>query len=683
MIFLRRQKWIFCFFLFLLIFTVYIDTNIEAARVTDEQRIAPARPGRNRPPRARRSVSPKPVKQQIQAPEEKEQLISMDFKDVDIGIFIKFISDLTDRNFIIDKKVKGKITIISPTKISIDEAYKVFESVLEVHGYATVEAGEVTKIIPSPLARTKNIETRLREEASSPEDKVITQLIHLRYADPGEIKKLFTPLISKSSVILSYPATNMLIITDVLSNIQRLLRIITAIDVEGVGREISIVSIKYATATDIVKTLSSVFQAKSKSKRSKTTTVKIVSDERTNSIIILASENDIFKIKQLISYLDRKVPRGEGKIRVYYLEHATAEDLVKVLKDLPSKQSKKTTKGKAPIISKDVRIAADKATNSLIITAERDDYLVLEEVIKKLDIPRSMVYIEALIMEVTVNKSLDLGIDWLAGGEVNDGAYFGGFGSLYPMDIGTETGLGTLGTAIAGSTVGVVGNTIKLGDSTFSSIAAFVKAIRTNSDFNIISTPQILTTDNEEAEISVGQNVPYQTRSSSTDTSSTVYSNFEYKDVGTTLKVTPQISNNRFIRLKLEQEVKRVIESQVESSGQVILAPTTATRSSKTTVIVRDSETIVIGGLIDNELQEKVNNIPCLGSIPILGWLFKNTSNTDKKTNLFIFLTPYIIQNTAQSKEFFNKKIDKIEKGIEQKIDFENGNIKMYKKGEK
>ncbi|MBW1746387.1 MAG: type II secretion system protein GspD, partial [Deltaproteobacteria bacterium] len=353
---------------------------------------------------------------EIKQADESKQLVSIDFNNVDISVFIKFISELTGKNFVIDQRVRGAVNIISPSKISIDEAYKVFESVLEVHGYSTVKSGKIIKIVPSPDARSKNIETMFKEETRSPEDKVVTQLVHLKYANPGEVKKLFAPLISKSSLVLAYSPTNMLVITDTYSNITRLLKILDVIDVTGTGLELSVIPLEFAGAEKLVKILSTVFQTRLRPKKGDLgKTVKFVADERTNTIVLLASENETVRIKKLIKLLDREVPRGKEKIRVYYLENATAEDLAKVLQELPAKkQSPAKGKKEAPIISGDVIIKADKATNTLIIMAEKDDYLVLEEIIKKLDIPRAMVYIECLIMEVNVNKEFNLGTEWQA-----------------------------------------------------------------------------------------------------------------------------------------------------------------------------------------------------------------------------------------------------------------------------
>jgi len=597
---------------------------------------------------------------------EDIRYVTIDFDDVDIALFVKFISELTGKNFVIDQRVKGKVTIISPTKITVEEAYKVFESVLEVNGFTTVPAGNITKIVPAVSARSKDIETRLRLERISPEDKVVTQLIPLRYADPGDLSKLFAPLISKSSVIVPYPPTGMLIVTDVKSNIGRLLKIVEAIDVEGIGEEISVIPLQYATASVMGKSLNELFQRRTTTARKGAAAVaalKIVSDERTNALIVLASEDDTIRIRQLIDILDRETPRGEGDIRVYYLQHANAEELSKVLTAIPSGEAKGAEKGKAPIVSKEVQIVADKSTNSLVITASRDDFLVLEEVINKLDIARRMVYIEALLMEVDVSKDFELGVEWQAGEPIgsHDGREVAAFGTFRKGD--------TIVPLSSGFSLGVLGDTISIGGLEFSSITAVIKAVQTESGVHILSTPQIMTTDNEEAEIVVAKNIPFQTRvETSTDVTGREFSTFEYRDVGVTLNITPQINQERFVRLKIAQEVSQVIEEE-----SALGLPTTLKRVAKTTVVIKDGNTIVIGGLIDRTLTEGVTMTPCLGTIPGVGWLFKSVSDSQERTNLYIFLTPHIVETPLEAEKVYQEKKEEMDK-------IREGGIKMYKR---
>jgi general secretion pathway protein D len=598
---------------------------------------------------------------------DSERFISIDFNDVDISVFIKFISELTSKNFVVDQRVKGKVTIISPAKISVKEAYKVFESVLEVHGFTTVKAGEVIKIIPSPDARSKNIETRLKEGAASPTDRVVTQLIPLKFADSTEIKTLFAPLISKSSVILAYPPTNMLIVTDIYSNIKRLLRILKAIDVTGMGQEVSVIPLEYADSINFVKILDSVFksQARSKAKNS-ATEIQLVADERTNTIIVLASEVETTRIKRLIQLLDRETPRGKEKIRVYYLENANAEDLAKVLQELPTKKGGAPEGKTTPFVSDTAKITADKATNSLIIMAGKEDYLVLEEIIQKLDVPRAMVYIESLIMEVNVEKDFNLGVEWQAGGKTSIDGKETAIGGAFSSTGGVLKS--PLTSAPEGFSLGVFSEAVTIAGITFPNLGAVVQAFKKDKDVHILSTPQILTTDNEEATITVGKNVPYQTRAGTSD-AEVDYSYYEYKDVGITLKITPQISKDRLVRLYISEESTKLDELASTADER----PTTLKRTIETTVIVKDKSTLVIGGLIDDSFTNTEYKVPCLGDIPLLNFLFKSTSRAGDKTNLFVFITPHVVKHPSEAEEIYKEKKDQIEQ-------IQEGNIKMYEK---
>ncbi len=618
---------------------------------------------------------------------KEERFVSIDFNDVDINVFVKFISELTGKNFIIDNRVKGKVTIISPAKISVDEAYKVFESVLEVHGYTTVKAGKVIKIVASPTAKQKSIETLMKDEIRSPEDKIVTQIIPLRYAETNDVKRLFAPLISKSSAILAYQPTNTLIITDFYSNIKRLLKILKVIDITGVGQELSIIPLEHADATKLVRVLTTVFQqkkARKKSPMSSGGTAKFVADERTNMIVVMASEDETIKIKKLIKRLDMETPKGKEKIRVYYLEHATAEELAKVLQSLSTKRtSRSSKKGKktSPIVSEGVNITADKATNSLIIMADKDDYAVLEDVIKKLDVPRAMVYIECLIMEVNMERGFNIGAEWLVGAETDFGSKQGfiGGGSTeesYSSLGGLGGGSDGVSALPKGFSLGLVGEAMKIGVVTFPSIGAIIQAYKKDEDFHILSTPQLLAMDNEEASIVVGKTVPYQTRSATTSSSSdSNYNTYEYKDVAITLTITPQISKDRLIRLKISQEVSRLAESSAETATDY--RPTTLKRKIDTTVIVNDRNTIVIGGLIDDTLNDAEYKIPCLGDITGLGWLFKSLTKGRDKTNLYVFLTPRVIGNADEAKAHYLEKKDDIDTAEER---MKQESIKMYKK---
>ncbi len=602
------------------------------------------------------------------------KFVSIDFNNVDITVFIKFMSKLTGKNFIVDNRVKGNVTIISPTKISVKNAYKVFESVLDINGFSTVKSGEIIKIVPTPKAKADNLDTKIATEpgkAGSINDQIVTRIIPLEYARSDELKSLFTPLVPKGSVILSYRDTNMMIITATLSSIDRILKIIKVIDVQSIGKKISVIPVNYADAKKMVQSLSSIFTFRAQGiKRKKNTeqVVKFVADERTNSIIFLASKVETERVAQLIDLLDQQVPKGEEKIRVYYLEHADAENLVKVLMEIPTKDTKQTAPGqkKTPILSSKVKIMADNATNSLIIMADKEDYPVLEEVISKLDIPRAMVYIECLIMEVNVTRGLNIGTEWKASSD--SAAVFGGFGGTGDSGYTNISAVSESGSLPKGFSVGVLGDSFNIGGVTFPDIQAVVTAYQNDKDVNIISTPQILTTENEEAIITVGKNIPYQTKSAA-ESSSETYSSYEYKDVGTTLKITPQISKDRLVRLNINVELT-VLDSVNQSSPD---RPTTFKRQIETTIIVEDSNSVVIGGLIGENLTKENYQTPCLGSIPGLGWAFKSVSEGKEITNLYIFLTPTVVKNPLEAKKIYNKKNKEINS-------IKRGEITMYNK---
>ncbi|MHB8808840.1 MAG: type II secretion system secretin GspD [Desulfobulbaceae bacterium] len=599
----------------------------------------------------------------------EDSFVTIDFNDVDINLFIKYISELTGKNFIVDRTVKGKVTIISPTRITAEDAYFVFESVLEVYGFTTVESGSVTKIIPSVQARSKSIQTIMEEGMNYPEDKVVTQLISLTYSDPEEVKRLIAPLVSKSSVVISHPDSGLLILTDVLSNITRLLEIIRAVDVPSVGDEMVLIPLVHASADSVAKALSQLFVKTAAKQGQRQDMVKIIPYERTNSLIVIADKGSIQKVRDLVAKIDTEAPQGTGKIQVYYLQHARADEIVKVLTNLPSD---KATQGgapaatpeaaaKAPPISKDLKIMADAETNSLIITGPRDEYMVLEEVIKKLDIPRRMVYIEALIMEVSVSKAFEIGVQWGGAGTFNDetGRLVTGFSGSATDPFGQLQGTGSLAADVpvmpAGFTVGVLQQGIKIGNVFFPNLGAVVKAYKDDSDVDIIATPQILTTDNKEAEIKVGENVPYITnkQNSAGTTDALNYQQYEYKDVATSLKILPQINQSDLVRLEIGVEVVKL-----KTASET---PTTLKRTANTTVVLHNEETIVIGGIIGQDTSSGEYKVPLLGDIPVLGHLFKSSKNTEIKTNLFIFITPHIVENPAELASLYYQKRDVME----------------------
>ncbi len=623
-----------------------------------------------------------------------DKYVTLDFDNVNIEVFVKFISELTGKNFIIDEKVRGKVTILSPRKIPLRDVYKVFLSVLEINGFATVPVGDMIKIVPSAVAREKSVETRVKKDSSESDDRMVTQIIALERANPDEVKRVLDPIISRSSSVLSYPPAGILIITDYLSNIQRLQEIIKALDVEGAGEQITYLPLQNASASEVTKSLTNVFQQR----RPNLPPLRIVADPRTNSLIIFASVADTESVRKLVAMMDKDVPRGESNIQVYRLQNSIAEDLAKVLNNI-IKETGGAAGGAAgaagaapqrvvmPVVSRNVQIVSDKATNTLVIMAEREDYKVLENIIKQLDVPRAMVYIEALIMEVNTNKDFKLGVEWRGVKDTGSvqgipdsgsAAFIGsGTGVLPGAIINTATGLASVALP-AGFSMGIIGAGIKIGGVLFPTIGAMVQAYKYDSDVSILSTPQIMTLDNEEAEINVGSNVPYITRqdsTASTTANAVNYNTYEYKDVGVILTITPHINEGNFVRLKISQQVTKVTSDAKNTT------PTTLKRTAKTTVVVKDKETIVIGGLVGDSTEDGTNQVPLLGNIPLLGWLFKAKAVKREKTNLYIFLTPQIVRTQQDAAGLYQEKRETMGEVVEGIIKLNERKQEQYPSG--
>jgi general secretion pathway protein D len=646
-----------------------------------EAKILPRTPGEQRTKNVDPPPPVMPAREKVstsnaansQAQDETAQLVTMDFDGVDIKVFIKFIADITGKNFILDDKVSGKVTVISPRKMTLEEAYQVFLSVLEVNGYGTVTVGGVTKIVKSAEAITKSLDTNM-EPPILREDRMVTQIIPLKHADSNDMRTLLSPLISKgTSQLLAYPQSNVLIITDTMSNIKKIMDILNVVDVTGFAQEVRIFSLVYASASDLSTKLTEILSEEKTAQVSRVRTArqqgvvggkasaKIIPYERTNALIVLASAMDMPEIEKLIKTLDIPTPSGKEDIHVYYLQYANAEDMAKVLTDIPTPESPETAaavKGKTTARgtsqTQEIKISSDPETNSLIIYADPYAYRSIVATIKFLDIPRKQVYIEALIMEVKTDKDFKVGVEWtyFEDFKYDDGERVGGVFGRTGQNFITNPG-----DLPSGALLGVVGETITIGSGdtqiTFPNMTSFINAMATDSDVNIISTPQIITMDNKEAEIKVGANVPYVTK---TDTDSTninrTVRTFDYRDVGVTLRLTPQINQQGNIRIELFQENTTLVPGQ----GEEEFAPTTLKRSANTTVTVKDGSTMVIGGLIGDTLTMGDTRVPLLSRIPLLGYLFKSTSNIRETTNLYIFLTPRIIDTEEKVEGLYQEK---------------------------
>ncbi len=608
--------------------------------------------------------------------------IQLNFRDVEILNVIRLMSELTGKNFLVDDNVRGKVTLIAPEPVSLDEAYQVFLSILEIQGFTVVPQGPVIKVIPSSDIKDSPIPTATDDEgALSPtgSDAFVTQLIPLKFADVNQIRGLLSPLVSKESSLLSYVPTNTLILTETASNIARLKKIIAVLDVKAPTRIFRVVPLQHADAGELASSLQTALeglaetqtaaegqppsdqaerrrrrrQRSGQSPQSAGDGPTIIADTRTNSLVLIATPASMEVAQDIITKLDIPTPAGRGKIHVYYLSHANAEELAQVLTaqapeiarmqetqaDEQPRQARRPAGGTTPT---DITITADKPTNSLVITADTETYAVIEEIIQKLDIRRAQVLIEGLIAEVTLDTASQLGVEWRVIDEPNGFQVFASStGSSGPSGTGVLNALTSnpLAAGSSGFLIGALRNTIKIGNNEIFNIPALLRAFQGNTNVDVLATPNLLTTDNEEAEIVVGEERPFLTSSQSTPSGGVVSTTrgFEFRDTGITLRMTPQISQDRTVRTELFLEITRFV-SEAE-----VGAVRTTKRSTKTTVIVDDGQTIVLGGLIQEASNDAETRVPFLSNLPLLGGLFKQTNKQNVKTNLLIFLTPHII----------------------------------------
>ena len=580
-----------------------------------------------------------------------EEQVSINFDKVSIRMFIQFVSKVSGKNFLIDDRVKGVVTVITSYEIPVDEVYGVFLHVMRNKGFGIVPSGAFIKIVPLGQRKQFPLEVAKGVEEIPEEDKLITQLITPQYMESKSLQSLISPFVSPYGHLTLYDPTNTLVLTDVSSNVRRLLEIVDNFDVEGTELQTTLIPLKYASATTLAQQVNQVIGAigkefitrrGAKAVQPVQQRIMVLPYEQTNSLVLVATKTDTDKIKELIEKLDQPSPPGSATVHIYYLKNASAEELSKILSSLSLEEVKgvKEARGaqgaKAPMD----KIAADKATNSLIITAAPEEYHQIKSVIEKLDIVRPQVLVQALIADVSMSKMQELGIEWATLDQPVEeelrgfaGTRFGGQVSLYERGLSLP---GLIMGIMRGSTEGIP------------NVGAIIQLYKNQSGFNILATPHLLTMDNEEAKITVGSNIPYISSYRITEQDSVVRS-YEYKDVGVELTMTPHIGMQDLVRLEIHQKVTRPVPSVGE-------APTTTVREAQTTVSVRDKATIVIGGLIQDDKTEVIHKVPLLGDIPLLGLLFQRKEDTVERRNLLIFITPTIVRTREEIAEVVEKK---------------------------
>ena len=613
--------------------------------------------------------------------------VTLNLKDADINALVESMSVLTGKNFIVDPRVKGRVTIVSSKAMDEKELYEVFLAVLGVHGFAAVPSGNVIKIVPAAGAKQESIPTVDRQRGVEP-DQIVTRIIQVQNVSAAQIVPILRPLIPPQGHLAAYTPTNVLIISDSAANVERVAAIIARIDLAS-NEEVEIVPLRHASSTEVVRVLTALEQTKSKNDPAAGvgTPTRMVADERSNSILLSGDKASRLRLRALISHLDTPMDSG-GNTQVVYLRYAKAKELVNVLQGVSKNLSNEAARnapmpgqGQAPPGGGGssggaglVDIQADEATNSLVITAPPELIRSLRTVIAQLDVRRAQVLVEAVIAEISAEKTAELGVQWGVNG--NNAIGFTNF------DVGTSSLSNVLGVAGAidfalNPPSGTAPSLPKISEDQIprgmqlgvggGDFAVLLSALAKDADTNVLSTPTIVTLDNEEAEIVVGQNVPFVTGTYTTSTTSGTstgngsssslqsggpFQTIQRQDVGITLKVKPQINEGNAVKLEIAQEVSNV----VPSANAATQGPTTNKRSIKTKVLVENGQILVLGGLIDESLNESAQKVPLLGDVPLLGNLFRYRDTSRLKRNLMVFLHPVILRDPVQSTLYTSDK---------------------------
>ncbi|MDP3213152.1 MAG: type II secretion system secretin GspD, partial [Deltaproteobacteria bacterium] len=612
--------------------------------------------------------------------------ITFNLQDADLPDLIRAIGNITGRRFILPGKVRSiKTTIYSPTKVTPSEAYQAFLSVLAVNGMTVVPSGRYLKIEETAGAATQSLPTYGSGQDAPTDDRFITRIVRLRSISADDASTVLGHFKSRDGDITPYAATNTLIITDLAANIRRMLQILGEVDVSGVGEQIWVEPVHYALASELATRLTEILGgaapagAAARPGAAGTSEVRlgrILADDRSNSLVIVATQRMYVRVLELLRRLDVSI-NGEGQVRVLRLQHGDAEEMATVLNNITGGGRQAGAAGQNPrgtnaVFEGPVRITADKPSNALVITSSPRDYVALRRVIDELDRSRRQVFIEAVVMELSINRSNRLGLNFHGALPLDEsgqqGIALGGFNPLSSIipsaDTLTGLALGVRGQQVAGSQNLIPGIGV--------SIPAFgvtLNALASTGDANVLSTPHIIATDNSPADINVGQNVPLQTnigglaglagaaggQAGALGGLLGMGQGFSAprQDVGTKIRIVPHINDSNEVRLEIDEEISEV----GASAGGQLGAVTINRRTAKTVVVVHDQNTVVIGGLIRNTDTNTETRIPILGDIPILGALFRNTTRSTQRSNLLLILTPYVIRDQSDLRRIFERKM--------------------------
>ena len=608
-------------------------------------------------------------------PKPGGHLVKFNLTEADLSELVNWISGLTGKRFIYGAKLhKVKATVVSPTPVTLAEAYEAFLAILEANGMTVIPHGPFLKIVDTGKVQTEGTPIYGRGTPLPNTDRYITRLYRVQHAPAEEISQLLTKFKTKEGDIAVYAPGQLLIITDTGANIRRMIRLLEEVDVGGVGSKMWIEPVHYGSASDLAKQITDIFDVSAKGGGA-SGLAKVVADDQSNSLVLIGTEEAYHRVLEFMRRVDTP-PAAEGRIHVLPLQHSVAEELGNTLTQMLSGSAGRGAAARAKgaaqegLFEGEVRVTADKSTNSLIITSSARDYAQVRLVIQKLDMPRRQVFIEAVIMDLNVTNTLTLGLAYHGGATVEgDEGNTVLFGGLDPA----KTILPPTG-AVEGLAFGVRGPTLQGTENllgTGISIPAFgvaLNALQQSGDANVLATPHIIATDNVPAMINVGQNIPLQTNApglnlpgiggagTAVGAAGVGFSGFNFnaprQDIGTQIKVTPHINDSNQVRLEIEEEI-----SEQGATNGTLGAVSIIKRNANTTVVVGDQETVVIGGLMREAVNKKKTKIPVLGDLPLLGFLFRSTTTAKTKTNLLLILTPHIIRSQQDLRSIFERKM--------------------------
>ncbi|MFT3842157.1 MAG: type II secretion system secretin GspD [Myxococcaceae bacterium] len=638
----------------------------------------------------------------------KKARFNIFFDKVELEKLVQTVADATCKTFILGENVKGKISIIGPENGHVDvtgeQLYAAFLASLDANNLAVYENGRFLKIVEKQKAKQGPIPIPLDPDEVYPlNEQMVTRLFKVKNAELEAVRAVLQQLVSPGGDTIPFPPDT-LIVNDLGSNLHRLEKILARLDTRGPADEVQVLQVQFASAQDIADKVTKLFESRGAKPGKTDGLTQLIADDRTNKLIAIASPAALERIGTLMREIDVPIA-GEGRINVAYLQHANAEDVASTLQGLAQGSSSSRPKTpsvpaaaaaakgpsqQAELFQGEVKISADKATNALVVVASRNDFRSLQQVLEKLDVARRQVFVDAVIMEVNLDRTSELGVNLHGGTALSSdkGAIPVVFGTKYSTAQGLppSTSLANLAN-YGGFLAGLQGPAIpalkKLGIA-IPSFGVLLDAMQTSSDVNVLSTPHLLTTDNEEAEITVGQNVPFQSGFSSSSLSglsgllsgtgstsslssltglagSTVpYGQIQRTNVDLKLNIKPQINDSDYVRLAVQ------VQNEEIASQDQVLGPTTSKRQAKTTVVAKDQETVVIGGIMQERTIEGTSKVPLLGDIPILGHLFRKDNSHKIKVNLLIFLTPYIIRDASDFRRIFERKLKERQQFVEQ-----------------